>query len=299
MGRKKRPAQHEIPPPPPIAAAFDAHGRPLPPPLPAPISDAPPPSKRPREEEESYLVKKYRPDSYYRSIESFTKYTKSHRMFDASYVRWTSGGETEDKPHVFGIRIAGTFLSWGRGKTRDAAIDASIRAAFALVAAHGYDDFTLSEDCFTEEPQVSALAPPPPPPPPPPGMPPPGLFGQVAPNFPPPPDMLIPMPEAPKAELAVPSSVGGEATAIGTLGSSAPVKPITLEMPSANNGEKSEKDSKKKGNATKLVFSGEDVDEKGEELSMEEVRMRVPRYWNMISRVMEKKKGNDKKNDKE
>lgn len=71
-------------------------------------------------------------------------------MLDASYVRWTAGGETDEKPNVFGIRIAGTFLSWGRGKTRDAAIDASIRAAFALVAAHGYDDFTLTDDCFTE-----------------------------------------------------------------------------------------------------------------------------------------------------
>ena len=55
-------------------------------------------------------------------------------------------------PSRFGIRIAGSFLSWGRGKTRDAAIDAAIRAAFALVAAHGYDDYTMTEDCFTEEP---------------------------------------------------------------------------------------------------------------------------------------------------
>ena len=52
----------------------------------------------------------------------------------------------------FGIRIAGSFLSWGRGKTRDSAIDAAIRAAFALVAAHGYDDYTMTDDCFTEEP---------------------------------------------------------------------------------------------------------------------------------------------------
>jgi NADH dehydrogenase [ubiquinone] 1 alpha subcomplex assembly factor 6 len=65
------------------------------------VTDAPP-SKRARDnnEEESYLVKKYRPDSYYRSIEAFVKYTKSHRMFDASYVRWTEGGETAEKPHV-------------------------------------------------------------------------------------------------------------------------------------------------------------------------------------------------------
>ena len=67
--------------------------------------------------------------------------------------------------------MAGAFLSWGRGKTRDAAIDACIRAAFALVAAHGYDDYAMTDDCFTEEPSnVQMMAPIPPPPPPPPGV---------------------------------------------------------------------------------------------------------------------------------
>ena len=169
-------------PPQPMAPAFDQYGRPIIPPPPPPMQMQPPPpppqqqdtaggpaNKRSRTtaidnndnnnnveleegERHSYPVKKYRPDSYYRSIEAFQKYTKSHRMIDAAYVRWTAGGGTPEKPIVMGIKIAGTFLSWGRGKTRDAAIDASIRAAFALVAAHGYDDFTLTEDCFTEEP---------------------------------------------------------------------------------------------------------------------------------------------------
>jgi len=41
------------------------------------------------------------------------------------------------------------------------------------VAAHGYDDFTLNEDCFTEEPfDVPVVAAMPPPPPPPPMLPP-------------------------------------------------------------------------------------------------------------------------------
>jgi hypothetical protein len=305
MGRKKRPAasqiSHDTPPaPPPYPAAtatFDAYGRPLPPPMPPPpdseeVDDAPP-SKRSRDEEESYPVKKYRPDSYYRSIDAFARYTKSHRMFDAAYVRWTSGGETEDKPHVFGIRIAGTFLSWGRGKTRDAAIDASIRAAFALVAAHGYDDFTLSDDCFTEEPVPSALAPPPPPPPPmPPGMPPmpPGFVPPpgMAPNFPPPPDMLIPQPAAPKVELAVASAVGEGGNSSTSINAS---KPITLDVSSTSAAATTTSTSeatKKKGN-NKLIFSGEEVDKSGDELSMEEVRMRIPRYWNMITRALEKK----------
>ena len=216
-------------------------------------------------------------------------------MLDAAYVRWNEGGATEEKPHVFGIRIAGTFLSWGRGKTRDAAIDASIRAAFALVAAHGYDDFTLTDDCFMEEPTASVLAPPPPPPPPPPGMPPmpPGFIPPpgMPPNFPPPPsDMLIPQPAAPKAELAVASAVGDGGISGATAINGAPVKPVTLEMPSAAAGTAaaSTADTSKKKNV-KLVFSGEEVDDSGEELSMEEVRMRVPRYWNMITRAMEKK----------
>jgi len=90
--------------------------------------------------EESYSVKKYRPEKAYRSIEAFAKYTKIHRMLDATYVRFPHGG-TAEKPYVFATRIAGSNLSWGRGKTRDAAIDAAVRAAFFLVQAHGYTDF--------------------------------------------------------------------------------------------------------------------------------------------------------------
>jgi len=178
--QQQPPQQYPTMPPQPMAPAFDQYGRPIIPPPPPPMMQPPPPppqqqdsggpaNKRSRTnandnndnnnnveleegERHSYPVKKYRPDSYYRSIEAFQKYTKSHRMIDAAYVRWTAGGGTPEKPIVMGIKIAGTFLSWGRGKTRDAAIDASIRAAFALVAAHGYDDFTLTEDCFTEEP---------------------------------------------------------------------------------------------------------------------------------------------------
>ena len=79
------------------------------------------------------------------------------------------------------------------------------------------------------------------------------------------------------------------ATSIGGVNT----KPITLEMPSAASGgaaaASSAETSKKKANI-KLVFSGEEVDDAGEELSMEEIRMRVPRYWSMITRAMDKKK---------
>lgn len=181
------------------------------------------------------------------------------------------------------------------------------------MAAHGYDDFTLTDDCFTEEPVASNLMapmPPPPPPPPPlppgalpplpPGMPPmpPGfaLPPGMPPNFamPPPPsnDVLIPQPAAPKAELSVASAVGG----VGGLSTGAATgvntgKPISLGVSSSVAGSSASlsADALKKKGDSKLVFSGEDVDESGEELSMEEVRMRVPRYWNLFLRAMAKR----------
>jgi len=117
---------------------------------------------------ESYLVKKYRPTKIYAAMEAFVKYTKSHRMLDASYVRWKTG-VTSEKPFVFSTRVGGVDLGWGRGKTREAAMDCACRAAFALVAAHGYNNFPLDEDCLMQAP-ADPLPPPPPPPVNPPGM---------------------------------------------------------------------------------------------------------------------------------
>mmetsp|Transcript_7824 Transcript_7824/g.14195 ORF Transcript_7824/g.14195 Transcript_7824/m.14195 type:complete len:323 (+) Transcript_7824:184-1152(+) len=114
---------------------------------------------------ESYLVKKYRPAKNYASMDAFVRYTKSHRMLDASYVRWKTG-VTPEKPFVFSTRVGGIDLGWGRGKTREAAMDAACRAAFALVAAHGYNNFSLDDDCLMQAPE-DPLPPPPPPPPPP------------------------------------------------------------------------------------------------------------------------------------
>lgn len=339
MGRKKRSApdsvavQHDyhggggaVPPPPPPTAymTLDPYGRPVMPPPPPPLIqmqhqmhkeyESNPSEKRSRTEDEnddavdssserqSYPVKKYRPDSYYRSIEAFTRYTKAHRMLDAAYVKWTQGGSTVEKPVVFGIRIAGSYLSWGRGKTRDAAIDAAIRAAFALVAAHGYDDFTLNDDCFTEEPFDAPMAPMPPPPPPPPFMVPPPLPPGMPPNFmvppglppsfamPPPPlnadDNLIPQPLAPSADLAVASTVVVDGiTTTNTV--SKLVGPKSLSVV----GNAVREDTKKSGaSGSNLVFSGGEVDEQGEELSMEEIRIKVPRYWKMVLRAFTSQK---------
>ncbi|KAG7360916.1 hypothetical protein IV203_036015 [Nitzschia inconspicua] len=137
---------------------------------------------------EKYLVKKYRPDKVYAAMEAFVKYTKSHRMLDASYIRWKTG-VTPEKPFVFSTRVGGQDLGWGRGKTREAAMDAACRAAFALVAAHGYNNFPLDDDCMMEPP-IDPLPPPPPPPLPPPGVP--GMYSAV------PPHMVLPgMPPLP------------------------------------------------------------------------------------------------------
>lgn len=348
MGRKKRPAAavaaaavnaYAQPPaaypPPPPPAAFDQYGRPLPPPMPPPppphpmdnnLPDGPSVGKRQRVDGDGFEngertvfpVKKYRPDSYYRSIDAFQKYSKSHRM-DSAYVKWNGGGATPEKPEVYGIRISGSFLSWGRGKTRDAAIDAAVRAAFALVAAHGYNDFTLTDDCFMEEPVHVNLAPIPPPPPPPmlppgaaplpPGLPPPGLPPPsfaipppgAPPNFalPPPPaadGVLIPQPSAPKVEVAVASAVGSVIPAASSIGGSKPtainIKPVqsATNLPTTGGGTAATTSNLKKDSKNKLVFLGEDVDEAGEELSMEELRMRVPRYWNATVKALTKRK---------
>ena len=43
---------------------------------------------------------------------------------------------------------------------------------------------------------------------------------------------------------------------------------------------------KKKGRGSNLVFSGEAADEDGRDMSAEEMRMKVPRYWTMVVRAV-------------
>lgn len=113
---------------------------------------------------ESFLVKKYRADKMTVAMEAFVKYTKSHRMMDASYVKWNKG-MTPEKPFCFSVRVGGVDLGWGRGRTRDMAIDCAVRASFSLVGAHGYRNFPLDDDCLATEPE-DVLPPAPPPLPP-------------------------------------------------------------------------------------------------------------------------------------
>jgi len=248
-------------------------------------------NKRLKEENgESYLVKKYRPDFCYRSIECFQRYTKSHRMTDATFMRLPDNrGGTPEKPFVFCTRIGGSDLSWGRGKTRDAAIDAACRAAFALVAAHGYNDFEIDDDCMVSAPTASAPPPPPPPPPPPmpplpPGMPPP-VFGAPPPPppLPPPPSSsqqphLIPQPKQLSSDLAVAS----------TTQAATNVKAVNISLGNASSTSSSKPSQKKQlKNGLTLIYNAQDDDDGGsEEISMEERRAMLPRYRALVHKAV-------------
>jgi hypothetical protein len=281
-------------------------------------------------------VKKYRPDKYYRSIEFFARYTKAHRMLDACYVKFegggggdtgsmhTSTGTTPEKPFVFSSRVGGVDLGWGRGKTRDAAIDCACRAAFFLVAAHGYDDFDLDDDCLTQAPTLSAppLFPPPPPPmmapmpPPPPGyppmhmsMPPPPLPPMLPPPPPPPPpplqtdsDMLIPQPALQSHDLPVASSLSSASAlslplqpplpfSLHTNTTSDPNPTPALSLNLNLNLASPKKKLVLKGGLT-LVFEVEDLDGQQEvqETCMEERRAgSMERYRAMVFKALYKR----------
>ena len=241
---------------------------------------------------ESYLVKKYRPDFSYRSVEAFQRYTKSHRMTDATFMRLPENrGGTPEKPFVFCTRIGGSNLSWGRGKTRDAAIDAACRAAFALVAAHGYNDFEVDDDCMVSEPPTNAPPPPPPPPPPPmpplpPGMPPP-VFG----GPPPPPPPLPPPPPAAEQPHLIPQpkQLSSDLAVASTTQSTTNTKAVNISLTSAASSSNSKVTHKKQlKNGLTLIYNAEDDEdgESGEEVSMEERRAMLPRYRALVHKAV-------------
>lgn len=258
--------------------------------------DPQPKKARVDETGESYAVKKYRPTKIYTAMEAFVKYTKQHRMLDASYVRWRTGVTTE-KPFVFSTRVGGTDLGWGRGKNREAAMDCACRATFSLVAAHGYNNFPVDADCLTVAPTDPLPPPPPPPPPPPislhpplpPGMPPP--FGVLPhglppglpplhqqpcpPHLPPPSADLIPQAKIVSDLAPTASSLSSSTTAEAGTGSANPVA-STISL-SLNVSKK-----KLKGGLT-LVYSTEV--EGCDEMSMEETRSLLPRYQKLLSRA--------------
>eukprot|EP00934_Nitzschia_sp_Nitz4_P009122 Nitzschia sp. Nitz4//scaffold9_size221794//129534//130607//NITZ4_001361-RA/size221794-processed-gene-0.280-mRNA-1//1//CDS//3329561046//9112//frame0 len=253
---------------------------------------------------ESFLVKKYRADKMHPAMEAFVKYTKSHRMLDATYVRW-SVGVTPERPFVFSARVGGIDLGWGKGKTRDLAIDNACRAAFCLVAAHGYNNFDLNDDCLLQAPVDLPPPPPPPlpgammgvplppgvvpPPPPPGGLPPPGV--PLPPGEPALPSAdLIPQAQvplhAPPVATSLTSSLAPAQTPVSlTLGVvAAPTAPraaaaiSTPTMPTSTTTTTAttvKEKTKLKGGLT-LVFDPDQGDEP--DMSMEELRAALPRY---------------------
>lgn len=252
-------------------------------------------AKKPKlESGETFLVKKYRAEKNYAAMEAFVRYTKAHRMLDSSYVRWNVG-VTPEKPFVFSTRVGGVDLGWGRGRTREAAMDAACRSAFALVNAHGYKNFPVDDDCFTElEAVLASTAPPPhnglppPPPPPPPGVPPPPLPPAGLPllpggvGLPPLPTHVLPPPPMPPINLPPPPTLIPQPQ----LPKEAPVatsmehKPVALNFSTTmNGGENSSsnmiKPKELKGGLLLIYDPGsEGVDEE----CMEEKRARLPRY---------------------
>jgi len=263
--------------------------------------------KRPKQVEERYLVKKYRPQQHLAAMEAFLKYTKQHRMTDAAYVRWWKG-MTPDKPFVFSTRVGGQDLGWGRGRTRESAMDAACRAAFSLVSAHGYNNFPVDDDCLTTEPmdviQQAVVAAPPPlpgmpppplpgyhggpsgvlPPPPPPGLPPPPLPPNAA--VPPLPATMDLIPQAKALSDSVP--VASSLTALPTTSqptassftkAAPPAASISLSLSSSST---TTKKKLLKGGLT-LVF---DANEGQNEMCMEERRALLDRYQKMLHKVM-------------
>jgi hypothetical protein len=243
-----------------------------------------------QETAEVFKVKTYRAEKNYASMEAFVRYTKAHRMLDASYVRWNTG-VTPEKPFVFSTRVGGTDLGWGRGKSREAAMDCAVRAAFALVNAHGYKNFVLDDDCLMQAPQ-DAIPPPPPPPPLPPPLPP-HLQGMI----PPPPPRYVPAPQIvadmiPQPKLAqhvpVASALMTQAyqhqvglEAVAPMVTPAPISLSFNKQPSSNATSATSLKSLKGG--LTLVFDPQS--EGPDEMSMEELRASHPRYKSMISRA--------------
>mmetsp|Transcript_19773 Transcript_19773/g.44899 ORF Transcript_19773/g.44899 Transcript_19773/m.44899 type:complete len:386 (-) Transcript_19773:857-2014(-) len=207
---------------------------------------------------ESFLVKKYRispntSSSTRNVIEAFNRYSKAHRMLDATYVKLIGRYEislpdsADGTPsYLFSVVVAGEGIGWGRSsRSRDDAIANACRATFWLVAAHGYEEYgRVDADCVVREPRKVEEAVPPPPPPlpaecPPPPPPPPATAGSAGGGAVPPPPpptggaMMMPMPTALSTSAPVASNVSGGNRISGFPGSDLS---LTQEASSANGG---------------------------------------------------------------
>jgi len=209
---------------------------------------------------------------------------------DAKYEEHPVGG-TEDKPHMYKVVVGGQTLGYGRGKTRDEAIDHAIRATFFLVQAHGYE-LEQNEDCLTKEPTVQFQPPPPPPPMPPP----PGSGGGGLPPPPPPGSVgvgvggvmvqpaVIPQPKSLSSELAVATRSSGVGVTmqkpVQLIVAAAATSSVGGSLSGGGGGVgvgvqgKGGVGSKKSGTDSNLVFQPPSLEDE----CMEELRAKLPRY---------------------
>jgi len=97
----------------------------IPPPPPPPAVDEP----------DTYLCKKYRyQQGEYRYITEFINYLKQHRMLEATFNRDPAGqGAAGHKKEVWYCCVSGTPLGYGRGSSRDKAIECACKASFHVL----------------------------------------------------------------------------------------------------------------------------------------------------------------------
>jgi hypothetical protein len=112
---------------------------------------------------ESYVAATYQTRTKYRrNIAAFLEFTRCFPIFEARYVRFQYGIGTREKSHVFAVRPMHTHqdFAWGRGRCRDEAIDAAIRATFHLLQIPLCAAFPMDDDCLLSRPE--RFMPPPP-----------------------------------------------------------------------------------------------------------------------------------------
>ena len=237
-----------------------------------------------------YPIKKYRADKIYPSMDLFLRYTKTHKMVsDAVYEEHShsGGGATDEKPLVFRVRIGSHVLGYGRGATRDEAIDHAIRASFYLVQAHGYDTnhvLEMNEHCLTKEPEKPTvmiqsnggvgghLFPPPPPPPlgPPPASAPNGHNGQVQSNVIVQQPTAIPQPQMLSSSIVAPTA---------TVKAAAPVQIAIAATTASTLNTNTNAWKSRVASSSNMVFETNPEDDE----CMEEMRAKLPKYAALTS----------------
>ncbi|GMH75304.1 hypothetical protein TL16_g06716 [Triparma laevis f. inornata] len=139
MGRKKRkldaPTAH---------CPLPGLGGSIPPPPPPPPTGG---------EKTSFEVKKYRYDaSAFRSISDFINYVKNQRMAtDAAFQIAGPHGAVAHKTEVWACTLSNEPIGYGRGKSRDHAINNACISSMQILRSPGWQDIVLNDDCCTQQ----------------------------------------------------------------------------------------------------------------------------------------------------